>query len=147
MLTIAPARRIDVELVLVLDRAQLLDEPVARHEVDASRVEPRVPLERKRRRLEADRPVQDLGQRLEEVTLRLDELDAVDRSRGLGVAEVREDADALGLDEERGVRALEPAEIEDVGRVGDEQRLLQPLAQAVDALAHELAPRYSSASR
>ncbi len=47
-----------VELVLVLDRAQVLDEAVARNGLDPAGVETRVALEAERDRLESDLPGQ-----------------------------------------------------------------------------------------
>ena len=136
-----------VELVLVLDRAQLLDEPVARDGLDPARVEPRIALEGERRRLEADLPGQLLGQRLEKVALRVDELDAFDRASRLRVAEVGVEPDAVGLDDERRVRAGEAAQVADVRRVRDEERLLETLEEPVYPAVHVAAPRNSSASR
>ena len=65
--------------------------------------------------------------------------------RGLDVAEVGEEPRAVLLDEERAVRALEAAEVADVRRVGDEQRLLEALAEAGDAVGHAFSFRYWSA--
>jgi hypothetical protein len=81
-------------------------------------------------RLEADATRQPLGEIGEEGTLGLGELDAIDRSPGLGVAEVAEEPQALrlGLNQERDVRALEADEVADVDGARDEQRLLQGLA-------------------
>jgi len=96
--------------------------------------------------LEADRAVEQLGQRADERALRLDELDALDCPRGLGVAEVGEEPHALGLDEQRGVRAGEADEVAHVDAVGDEQRLLEARAQAVDPAHRASTARYCSAS-
>ena len=67
-------------------------------------------------------------------------LDALDRPRLLDVAEVGEEARAVRLDEERRVRAVEAGQIADVDEIRDEQRLLEQLAQAVDPVAHRVAP-------
>ena len=73
------------QLVLVLDDAELLDEAVARDRLDAARVQARVALEAQRRGLEADPAREQLGQRLEEIALGIDELGALDRAGALGV--------------------------------------------------------------
>jgi hypothetical protein len=65
------------------------------------------------------------------VPLCLLELDALDLAGALGVAEVREEPRPVGLDEDRGVRALEAREVEDVRRRRDEERLLEEAAQPV----------------
>jgi hypothetical protein len=130
----APDRR---QLVLVLDRPQLLDEAVARDRLDPAGVQPRVALEGERRRLEPDAAREQLGQRLEKIALGFDELDALDLAPPLRVAIVGEEPDALGLDEESCVRAVQPAQVEDVALVGDEERLLEPFAEAIDAIVHD----------
>src|SRR5262249_9767225 len=114
-----------VELALVLDRAELLDEPVARNWLDPAGVEARVTLEADPGRVEADLARELLRERLEEVALRVDELDAFDLAGGLCVAEVGVEPDAIGLDDERGIRAHETAEVANVGRVRDEERFLE----------------------
>ena len=136
-----------VELVLVLDRAQLLDESVTRNGLDPAGVETRVMLEAERGRLEPDLAGELLRQRLEQVALRVDELEAVDRAGRLRVPEVGVEADSLGLDEERRVRAREAAQVADVRGVRDEERLFEALTEPVDAAVHVAAPRNSSASR
>ncbi len=140
-----PADRI--QLVLVLDDAQLFDEAVAGNRVDSSSVQPRVALVRERRALEADAAGEQLREGLVEVALRLDELGAFDGAGAFRVPEVGEQLDALGLDEQGRVRAREPGEVADVRRVGDEQRLLELGPQTVDAVVHELSARNVSASR
>ena len=87
-------------------------------------------------RLEADPAREPLGQVGEERSLRLGELDPFDRPAGLGVAEVAEEAYALGLDQQRAVRALEADEIADVEAVRDEQRLLERGAESFNPIAH-----------
>src|SRR5205823_837439 len=79
------------------------------------------------RRLERDSPLENRGQRSVEVALHLDELDALDAACGLGVAEVREEPHPVALDEQRRVRALEAAQVEDVRLRRDEQRVLDAL--------------------
>src|SRR5206468_7115398 len=82
-----------------------------------------------------------------EVPPRLDELDAGHATGGVRVAKVGEEPCPVRLDEERCIRALEPRQVADVDRVRDEQRLLERRAQAVEAAAHFLLARKSSASR
>src|SRR5262249_32293300 len=112
------------QLAVVLPRAQLLDEPAPRHERDpriadalpAPVVEPTA--------LEPDaRAVQPLADGVEQEALRLDELDALDRARGLGVAKVREQQRLLVADEQRRVRALQSRQVAHVDARRDEQRL------------------------
>ena len=127
-----------IQLVVVLDRAQRLDEAAPGDER-----EPACAQDLPRRvadgvGLEAHGALEQLGQRRDERALRLDELDALDRPRGLGVAEVAEEPHALRLDEERRVRAREPDEVADVDAVRDEQRLLE--ARARDASIRLIAP-------
>src|SRR5512133_3677789 len=125
-----------VQLVLVLHSAELLDEPVARNGLDLSRMQPRVVLERQRGSLEADPSRQLLRQRLEEIALGLDELDAVDCACAPGVPEVRVEPHALRLDKECRIRAREAAEVAHVRRARDEERLLQALPQSVYPAVH-----------
>ena len=72
---------------------------------------------------------------------------SLDGARGLEVAEVGEEPDAVALDEERGVRAVEADEVDDVHRVRDEQRLLERLLQACKAVVHAFSFRYSRPRR
>ena len=126
----------DRDLVLVLDGPERLDEPVARHELDPARVQRCVLAVGHDLGLEADPAGELLSKERVEVARRLDELGALDRTRGLGVAEVAEEEDPVGLDENRRVRAGEAGQVDDIGRRRDEQRLLERLAQAFDALVH-----------
>ena len=121
----SPDRR---ELVVVLDCAQLLDEPTAGNRLDRAAAKRLVSGVGDEVGLEADRAGQPVGEILQERAFRLLELDTLDRPRCLRVAKVGEESRALALDEERGVRALEPDEIVDVRGVRDEQRLFQRLA-------------------
>ena len=93
------------------------------------------------------RPESCLGERADHAALRLHDLDAFDRARGLDVAEVGEELHALLIDEQRGVRAVEAGEIDDVLRVRDEERLLDQRAEAFDASVHAFSFRYSRAIR
>jgi hypothetical protein len=65
------------------------------------------------------------------VALGLLDVHALDLRGALGVAEVGEEPDAVGLDEDDGVRALEAGQVDDVRRRRDEQRLLEDLQQPV----------------
>src|SRR5437868_7921093 len=125
-----------LELALVLDRAQLLDEPFPRQEI-----QPAVPQllgesPREDVRLEADAPVQLLGEPANQRPLGLHRLDALDGLRRLEVAEVGEEPRALRLDEQGDVSAVETGQVEDVDRVRDQERLLEELAQPFDPLTH-----------
>src|SRR5207248_2206108 len=57
------------------------------------------------------------------------------------------ETDVVALDEERAVRAFEADEIDDVHRVRDEQRLLEPFLQPCQAIVHAFSFRYSRPSR
>jgi hypothetical protein len=66
------------------------------------------------------------------VALRHLDLNSLEPSGPLCVAEIREEPNAVGFDEECGARALEAAgQIDDVRRRRDEQRLLEELAEAI----------------
>ena len=109
------------ELVVVLDCAEPLDEAATRNGLDGAAPERLVSrCIRDEIRLEADAPGQPVREIGEQRPLRLLELHAFDRARRLRVAEVGEEASAVLLDQERGVRAPESEEVEDVRRVGDE---------------------------
>src|SRR6266511_2222868 len=110
-------------------------------------MEPRVALEREARGFEADPAREQLRERLVEIPFRLDEVHAVDSAGALGITVVGEEPNAIRLDEERRIRALQPGEVTHVGRIGDEQRLLEPGAKALDAVVHEPWTRNASASR
>jgi hypothetical protein len=135
------------QLVLVLDRAQRLDDTRGRDELEPSlpqRLDLRV---RKHVRFEGDAAVEALGEVGEERPLRLLRLDAAHALRRLDVAEVGEESRAAPrLDEERGVRCVEPGEVADVREVRDEQPLVEPLDQPLEP-GHARAARNSSASR
>ena len=74
-------------------------------------------------------------------------LHSLDRARRLDVAEVGEELDALVVDQQDRVRAVEADEIEDVLGIRDEQRLLELLAQACHTVGHAFSFRYWRASR
>ena len=83
----APQR---VELAWLLDRAQCLDEPTRRHELDTARAERLGGREGEMRRLDGDPPPgEQLGERRDDVARRLVERHARDVARRVGVAEVR----------------------------------------------------------
>jgi hypothetical protein len=135
-----------LDLPVVLDRAQRLDEAAAWNEVEPAAGQ-RLPVRvGDGVRFEAEPAVEQLRERDDQRALRLDELDALDRAPGLGVAEVAEQPHAVGLDQQRRVRAREADEVADVDAVRDEQRLFEALAQAVDP-RHVRSARNSRASR
>jgi hypothetical protein len=136
-----------LELIVVLDHAERLDDSVRRDRLDTAGIQPRVPFVRDGGRLEADLAAELVGEALEQVALRLDDLDPVELVGALQIAEVGEQANAVGLDEERGVRAGETGQVADVDGIGDEERALERLAQPGDPVAHRLFTRNSSASR
>ena len=131
----APER---LELALVLDGTQLLDETLARHELEPARAQLLGERPREHVRLEADPAREVFTEPTDQGTLRLHRLDTVDGLRRLDVAEVGEEPHPLRLDEQRGVRALEAGQVEDVDEVGDEQRLLEEPAQPFDPGAHSI---------
>jgi hypothetical protein len=112
-----------------------------RHEIEAAVPQHLVQAVRQHA-LECDPSRKVLGELGDQIALRHHGLDAVDLARGLDVAKVGEEAGAVVLDEERAVRALEADEVPDVGRIGDEQRLLELLAKPCDAIVHAFSLRY-----
>ena len=137
----------DLELALLLHRAQRLDEARVRHELEPAALERLEVGVDDVRRLERDPARQLLGERTDHAALRLHELDALDGTRRLDVPEVGEELDALLVDEQRRVRALEAGEVDDVLRRRDEERLLDQRAEAFDASVHAFSFRYSRAIR
>jgi hypothetical protein len=137
-----------IELAVVLDRAQLLDHRLRERQLHAGAAQPLVERIREHA-LEGDLvPAQQLAELADRVALRLHRLDARDGACRLDVAEVREQPDAVALDEERAVRAVEADEVLDVDRVRDEQRPVEPLLQSADTIAHvSCSFRYSRAIR
>ena len=136
----------EVELVLGLDRSQALDLAAARDEVDSG-VPQHLPVRvRQVSALEPEPPVDVRRDATDQRALDLDELDPFDPSAGLGVPEVGKEHCAFAVDEERGVRATEPGQVEDVHRHRDEQWLLDLPAQVVDSV-HVVSIRYARASR
>src|SRR5437016_9958359 len=103
-----------VELLLVLDGAQRFDEARPRDELQASGAERLVSGVGDECRLEADATGQPPRQIRKERPIRLDELDALDLAPGGGVTSVGEKLQAIRLDEQCRVRALETDEVEDV---------------------------------
>ena len=95
---------------------------------------------------EADRPARQLAQPLgdsgQEVALDDLDVDPFDGARRLCVAPIRHEHDLLVLHEHECVRALEPRQVADVDRVGDEERCdFEPLqlgAETLDALVQDL---------
>ena len=86
-------------------------------------------------RLEPDPPAgEDLRERTGDVALGLGDVDVLDRAGRLEVAKVGvQRRRALGLDEQRAVRALEARQVAHVGRVGDEERLGEAGREAGEA--------------
>ncbi len=104
---IAHARRNAVELAVVLDGAQLLDEALARHELEPASAQLLGERPRQDVRLEADRPERfSPSQPISERFVCTVSTPST-ASRRLDVAEVGEEPHPVGLDEERGVRAVE----------------------------------------
>ena len=87
----------------------------------------------------------------EQVPLGLDGLDALEGAGGFDVAPVRGQDDAVAADDEPGVRALEPAEVTDVDRPGDEEApCAEPVhlgSQPFESSVHPCSFKYASASR
>ncbi len=135
-----------LELSFVLDRPELLDQPSARNELDPAGHERLVRGVRDRVGLEGDPAGEPLGQVGEQGAFGDGELDPFDPARRLRIAEVAEEPHVAGLDEDGGVRALEPGQVADVRRRGDEEWLLEQVTKTVDSIGH-LFTRNSSASR
>ena len=127
-----PRRLTDgVELAGLLDRPQRLDETAARHQAHTGLAEDLVVRVADRVGLEPDRVGDPTGEVAVDEALGLLDLHPCELPCPLGVAEVGEEPDAVLLHENRGVRALEARQVEDVGRRGDEQRLLEQRPQPV----------------
>jgi hypothetical protein len=98
---------------------------------------------------------EELSDRGNEPARYLGDLDALEGSRPICVAEVRVQRRApVRLDEHGRVRAREAGEVADVGlatedvrRPGDEQRLVEERSQSLDPTHGRLSTRNSSASR
>ena len=122
-----------VELALVLDGAQLLDEPLARHELEPAlaQLSRRTTTGGRSPRSRSGRPGSRRASRSATRFVCTVSTPST-ASRRLDVAEVGEEAHAVRLDEERGVRAVEAGQVEDVDEVRDEERLLEQLPQPVD---------------
>src|SRR5213079_2656391 len=119
-----------VELAWILHGAQRLDDAKRRNEVGTT-VRQCLPAGvRQVRRLEADTAGQQARELAGHVALRLHDLDPRDRTRRLDVPEVGEEPNVALLYEQCAVRAREADEVDDVRRVGDEQRLFEALLQA-----------------
>ena len=65
--------------------------------------------------------VQSCSEPAEQIAVGLDDLDAVERARGIHVAAVGRKHDAVGPDRERSVRAVEAGEVADVDGPSDEE--------------------------
>ena len=138
-----------VELAGLLDRAQGLDEPGRRHELDAAGAERVGVGERDVPRLDGDPAAREpLRQRRDDVPWRLLERHVRNRARGVRVAEVRvERRVARGIDEQCGIGALEPREVPHVDEPGDEQRVVQRRCEALDPIHASLRSASSSSAR
>ena len=139
------------DLLVLLDRPQLLDEAARRHEV-ARALGERLPLcVGQDVGLELHALRQPLGDVAHQRALRQDGLDSLDGARRLDVAKVRvEGRPAVRLDDQRGIRAVEPRQVQDVRQVGDEQRRVETGRQRSQPCAHAATScpaRNSSASR
>jgi hypothetical protein len=135
-----------LELALVLDRAQPLDLPVPRNELQPRSVQQLPVRVRQLRRFERDLPLDRTRDPAEQGALHFDELHTFDVPCGFRVPEVREQHRALLVDEQRDVRALEPRQIAHIDRRRDQERLGERAAQTIDA-AQLCVTRNSSASR
>ena len=136
-----------VQLLLVLDRAQRLDQVALRLGLEAPRAQH---LELADRQVVAlDRPgaVEEPRDVAEHEARRFDELDAADAAGGLCVAEVGIERDAVVVDPQRPVRAHEARQVADADRVRHEHPpAAEQLAQPVHACHHCL-HKNSRASR
>src|SRR6266511_1421800 len=135
------------ELTLVLDRPQRLHHAASRHQLEPSRRQRLVAGVSNRVGLEAEPARQPLGEVGEHVPPGDPELDAFDLLACLRVAEVAEQPYTVRLEDEGGVRALEAGQVADVDRERDEERLLEPSLQLLEAAVHADSFRNSSASR
>jgi hypothetical protein len=115
------------QLLFVLDGAQPFHEAAARDGLDRPVAKHFVPGVWDEVGLEADRAREASRKIFQQRAFRLFELDSLDRARSLRVAKVGEEPQAIRLDQECRVRALEAEEVEDVRRIGDEQRFLERL--------------------
>src|SRR5262249_40537061 len=136
-----------VDVVVVLDGAHPVDDPLARHELEAAVTELLIPRVRHMLALEAEGAGEELGHGRNDVPPRLDELDVLDGPRRARVTEVGEQPHPPRLDRERGVRADESGQVPDVRLAGDDQRLLELLDEFLDSGVHLFLARYASASR
>ena len=137
------------DLLVVLDRANRVDDPTRRDELCLAGRQP-LPLEvRQYVGLELHRALELLADVDRQRTLRHHDRDTGNRLGRLGVAKVGVQRRLTpGLHEQRGIRAVESAEIEDVRQVRDEERRFEPLSQRCEARHGSTFPaRYSSASR
>ena len=135
------------ELTVVLDGAQGFDQSTCRHELEPTALERLEAVIGHIGRLEADPAREELRQMRPHVAPRLHELHALHLSRSVGVTKIGVEHRALRFDEERGIGALETREVAEVDLTRDEERLLEPAAEALDPSAHVVPARNSSASR
>ncbi len=130
-----------LDLALVLHRPQALDDARRRHELELARTKHLDLRVRQRVGLEGEPPLEPPGQIARQRPLCELDLDAGHPLGVLDVAEVGvEPRLPAGLDEERGVRALEPGQVADVDQVRDEQPLVEARTERVEAGGHDCVP-------
>ena len=135
-----------VQLAGLLDRAQHERHGRDRDDVHPGREKLGVPGNRQVIGLEPDRRAPYLaeppGEARQEVSLDDLDVDTLDRAGRLGVAPVRHEHDLVRLDEHERVRALEPGQIADVHRVGNQERrdlkAVELRPEAFDAAVQEV---------
>ena len=143
------------ELILVLDRAKPRDDAGDGQKLDPVTGDRLVSGDSDVVCLEGDRRLGELSeprsQPREQVPLGLDGLDPLEGAGGFHVAPVRGQDDTVAADDERCVRALEPAEVADVDGPGDEEGpCTDPVCLSTkpfEASVHPCSFRYASASR
>ena len=142
----APER---LQLAGLLHRAERLDRPARRDELDAARPQRLRVGERQVPRLDRDPPAREqLGERRHDVPRRPVERDAVDRARRLRVAKVRvERRLACRVDEHGRVRAREAGQVAHVDEARDEQRVVELPGESLDSRHVSLRAARSSSAR
>ena len=137
----AAARRIGVELGLVLDGPHRLDEARVRGELEpAGRRAARTARSVSAAGSNSTRRLDERRQLGVDVAPGHDELDVRHLPGALGVAEVREQARPLGLDQQRRVRAREAGQVADVDEARDEERRLDRLLEPREPSSCALRP-------
>ena len=138
------------DFLFVFHGAHRVDDSGRRHELRAAGLQP-VPFDVGQHvRLELDAPLQPCADVLHQAALRQLHLDVGHLLRRLDVAKVGvERRRSIGLDEQRGVRAVEARQVEDVHQVRHKQRRVQAFAQRLQPCVHagSFPARNSIASR